>query len=47
MNIFCLERIVATVMQLVLSICKDENDTKIIDLILTHQIMSLLIYDES
>jgi len=36
MNIFCLERIVAAMMQLVSLICKDENDTKIIDLILTH-----------
>jgi len=36
MNIFCLERIVAAMMQFVLSICKDENDAEIIDLILTH-----------
>ncbi len=34
-------------MQFVSSICKDENDTKIIDLILTHWIVSLFIYDES
>ncbi len=36
MNIFCLEKIVAVMMQFVLSICKDENDTEIIDLILIH-----------
>ncbi len=36
MNIFCLERIVAAMMQLMLSIYEVENDAKIIDLILIH-----------
>ena len=36
MNIFHLEKVVAAMMQLVSSFCKDENDTKIIDLILIY-----------
>jgi len=36
MSIFYLEKIVAVMMQLMSLICKDENDTKIIDSILIH-----------
>ncbi len=36
MSIFCLEKIVAAMMQFMLLICKDENDTEIIDSILIH-----------
>ncbi len=36
MSIFCLKRIVAIMMQLVSSICKNENNIKIINSILTY-----------